>query len=186
MNFIAKSNFAPFSSGLRGSPSNFRPGDLRLGPVRLAQAPEAPLSKAARDQALATLDAALAKASSVDIWRSTHPDWEISMGSDAQLAISMATSASPLLPIATRVRQTLQSADPAAWVVSAKDLSDTASWTTFATGIYDLTAKHTPTMPAPPAGAALPGTTMVSKTDYTIPVAIGASVLLLAFLFFKR
>jgi len=185
MNSFVKNAMSPWTSGFQGDPTAFRPAAMRqrLGVIRMAQAPaaEPALPKAERDRVLGILNAAWDKAASVDLWRSTHPDWVVAMGDDGQSALDMTGNMAVFLPTATRVRQTLQSENPAAWLVSTKDLNDASSWATFASGVYDLTAKHTPTMPSvPSSGAALPGAPVAAKTDYTVPIAIGAGAILLA------
>lgn len=186
MNSFVKNAMSPWTSGFQVNPTAFRPAATRrhLGLVRMAQAPaaEPALPKAERDRVLALMNAAWDKAASVDLWRSTHPDWTVAMGDDGQSAIDMAGNMAVFLPAATRVRQTLQSENPAAWLVSTKDLNDASSWATFANGVYDLTAKHTPTMPSvTPSGGGAPVTpAAVGKTDYTVPIAIGAGAILLA------
>jgi hypothetical protein len=186
MNSFVKNAMSPWTSGFQVNPTAFRPAATRrhLGAIQMAQTPaaEPALQKAERDRVLTLLNAAWDKAASVDLWRSTHPDWTVAMGDDGQTVIDMTGNMSVFLPAATRVRQALQSTDPAAWVVSTKDLNDASSWATFATGVYELTAKHTPTMPSvTPSGVGAPVTPeAAAKTDYTVPIAIGAGAILLA------
>lgn len=189
MNSFVKNAMSPWTSGFQVNPTAFRPAATRrhLGAVRMAQTPavEPALPKAERDRVLVLLNAAWDKAASVDLWRSTHPDWVVAMGDDGQSVVEMTGNMAVFLPAATRVRQTLQSENPAAWIASTKDLNDASSWATLASGVYELTAKHTPTMPVvPPSGGVIPGTpAAAAKTDYTVPIAVGAGAILLALIF---
>ena len=189
MNIIARNALSPWAGGFQHKGMTFRPASLRpMTPIRLGQAAGA-ISQATRDQTLATLNDAFLKAGAIDSWRSENPDWQMAMQKDGDEVARLATSVAPLLATAQKVQRALQSADPAAWTVTQQEITDAGTWATAVNAMYGLIAKHSTSLR--PVSA--PGTTMPptgappasTKTDYTIPIAIGAGALLLGILFFK-
>lgn len=143
------------------------------------------ISKTDRDSILSDLNAAWTKAASIDAWRSAHPNWQGDLGSDADSYIQQSNNASTFVNTAARVRQILQSTDPSSWVVSTQDLNDASSWSTFISGIFDLVKKHTSAMPPPlatPPASGVQTPAPVAKTDYTLPIVVGAAAIALAIL----
>lgn len=190
MNLIARNSLSPWSSGFKHKGMTFRPAVLRgpMTPIRLGQAAGA-ISQATRDQTLAVLNDAFQKAVAIDSWRSENPDWQMAMQADGDEAARLATSVTPMQATAQKVQRVLQSADPASWTVTQQEISDANSWANAMSGIYGLISKHSTTLRpvtvAAPAGTALPVPAAAAKTDYTIPIAIGAGALILGILFFK-
>jgi hypothetical protein len=202
MNIIVRSAMSPWSAGVQNNPISFRPmpargGNVRLmagGPListnqlngyRMGQA-EAPLSQADRNSILSTLNTGWTKAASIDAWRAAHPNWQADLGADADSFIQMSNNAGVFVGASAKVRQALQSSDPATWAVSTQDLNDASSWAVFMDGLYDLVKKHTPAMPPPPVSQAPPGSGApppVVKPDYTMPIVIGGAAILLAAVF---
>lgn len=181
MNIITRNALSPWSA------SGFQPAPLR-GPLRVIRMGQGTtsVSLAVRDQTLATLNDAWQRASAVDAWRSENPDWQLAMGKDGDQVAELTTTIAPLLPTAEKVRRTLQSADPASWVVTSQEITDATTWATAIGAIYGLIGKHSTTL-RPVTVATTPGTatTAVPTTDYTIPIAVGAGALLLGFLLFR-
>jgi hypothetical protein len=192
MNIIARNALSPWSSGFKHKGMTFRPATLHGGmpTMRLAQAATpAAIPQATRDQTLQVLNDAWLKASAVDSWRSQNPDWQMAMQKDGDTVAEMTASAAPLMATATKVRTALQNPSPTAWTVTQQEITDANTWATFINGIYGLIAKHSTSLTpvssgATPAAGALPAGS-AAKTDYTIPIAIGAGALLLGILFFK-
>jgi len=191
MEMISRSAMSPWSSGFKSNAVTFRPAAFQpnLGAIRMAQLgqSEPVLSKAERDSILNDLNAAWTKAASIDTWRSSHPNWQGDLGSDADAYIQESNNASMFVNTAARVRQILQNTDPSSWIVSTQDLNDANTWSTFMGGIFDLVKKHTSVMPPAPATQTPPSGGIqtpapVAKTDYTVPIAVGAGVIALAVL----
>lgn len=189
MEMISRGAMSPWSSGFKNNAVTFRPAAFqpRLGAVRMVRMgqSDAPLSQAQRDSLLSDLNAAWTKAASIDSWRSSHPNWQGDLGTDVDSYINMSNNASIFVNTAARVRQILQSTDPASWVIPTQDLNDAGTWSTFIGGIFDLIKKHTSVMPpapvtqTPPSGG-VQTPAPVAKTDYTVPIIGAAAAIALA------
>lgn len=194
MNIIARNALSPWSSGFKHKGMTFRPATLRGGMPVIRMGQTAAVSQATRDQTLNLLNDAFQKAAAIDSWRSENPDWQMAMQADGDEVARLATSVAPLLATAQKVQRVLQGTDPASWIVSSQEITDSASWANAITAMYGLISKHSTTLrpvssttPAiTPAGAAPAAAPAAAKTDYTIPIAIGAGALILGILFFKN
>jgi len=190
MNIIARNALSPWAGGFQHKGMTFRPATLRpMTPIRMGQAAGA-VNQATRDQTLTVLNDAFQKGAAIDSWRSENPDWQMAMQKDGDEVARLATASAPLLATAQKVQKALQSPDPAAWTVTQQEITDATTWATNINAMYGLIAKHSTTLRpvTSTTPGATPGTTpgaTAAKTDYTIPIAIGAGALLLGLLFWK-
>ena len=193
MNIIARNALSPWAGGFQHKGMTFRPAALHrpMTPIRMGQASGA-VTQAVRDQTLTLLNDAFQKGAAIDSWRSENPDWQLAMQKDGDEVARLATVSAPLLATAQKVQKTLQGTDPASWIVSQQEITDSTTWANNINAMYGLIAKHSTTL-RPVSGTtpgttpgATPGTTgAAAKTDYTIPIAIGAGALILGLIFWK-
>lgn len=189
MNLIARNALSPWSSGFQHKGMTFRPATLRGGMpvIRMAQAATT-VTQAVRDQTLPILNDAFQKAAAIDSWRSENPDWQVAMQKDGDEVARLATSVAPLLATANKVQKALQDPNPAAWILTQQEITDATTWANAINAMYGLIAKHSTSLRPVTSTGATPGAVpapAAAKTDYTIPIAIGAGALLLGILFFK-